>query len=174
MNLVKTIFSAIAATKKLCTRIHFSGIVINVSGIAALIACQLQNGKLNTTQNFFCLNKMLKSWFPNSILICLRNLLERSPWGNQICGSHSKIRSRLKTCRMEWVLTTLTSVKTYQRRIILKTTLPKQSPLCLQCLNKWIKMRNYLKTNRSLIRVCPKTFHLLFWTMRKQTSNSQE
>jgi hypothetical protein len=54
MNSVKTIFSAIAATKKLCSWIHFSGTVILASGTAALIACQLPTGNLNTTLNFFC------------------------------------------------------------------------------------------------------------------------
>ena len=54
INLEKTIFTAIAAPNNACKRNHFSGIVINVSGIAALIACQLQTGKLKTTLNFFC------------------------------------------------------------------------------------------------------------------------
>ena len=53
INLEKTISFAIDATL-IWKRIHFSGIVINVSGIAALIACQLQTGKLKTTLNFFC------------------------------------------------------------------------------------------------------------------------
>ena len=53
INLEKTISFAIDATS-IWKRIHFSGIVINVSGIAALIACQLQTGKLKTTLNFFC------------------------------------------------------------------------------------------------------------------------
>jgi hypothetical protein len=54
MNLVKTIFSAIAATKKLCSWIHFSGIVIYVNGIAVIFACQDPTGNLNTTLlNFF-------------------------------------------------------------------------------------------------------------------------
>ena len=177
MNLAKTIFSAIAAPNNACKRNHFSGIVINASGIAALNACQLLTGKLITTLNFFCWKVMWKSWLPSSILINWRNLLEQ--WrkflrGNQIWGSHISLRSRLANCRKERAWTILISMLTHQKWMILRIFWPIQSLPFSTCLSKWTRMVIYLKHFKNWMRSSPQTSPLVLPILLKKTITSQE